>query len=161
MAAPPVVIRIAPDGIRLDNGWQTLFIFQNAPGLDIWEKTVQRPAAEGGDPIETDTMLNALYLTKSPQCLVGFDEGVVVAAYDPAAMSDIDDQINVSQSLTHGYPDGSAYAYWGYLRRAEYSPMEKGVQPEVTLTIVETDWDPINCVEAGPVYVDGTGSCHC
>ena len=161
MAAPTITVRVMPTGIRLDNGFQSLFIFASAPGINLFEKTVQRPAVDNGDPIETDTMLNTTYVTKAPQCLNDHDDGVVVAAYDPGAADDIDSQVGVPQSLTYAYPDGSAYAHWGYVRRAEYSPLEKGVQPEVTLTVVQTNWDPYNCVEAGPVYTDGTGSCHC
>lgn len=161
MANPSITARVIPDGMRLDNGYQSLVVFASNPTLDIWEKTVQPPAYEGGDPIETDTMLNVRWITQAPQCLIAMDEAVVVAAYDPQVLDQLDDLINDNQSITYLYPDGSAYAHWGYLRRAEFSPLEKGVQPEVTLTIVTTNWDPVNCVEAGPVFLNGTGSCNC
>lgn len=161
MAAPTATARVLPTAIRLDDGFQSVVTFSENPSLAIYEKSVQPPAMDGGDPIQTSTMLNSAYETKKPQCLVGHDDGSVVAAYDPAVLSDIQDMINVEQAITYTYPDGSQYIHWGYIRRAEPSPLVKGEQPEITLTIVVTNWDPIHCVEAGPVFVDGTGSCHC
>lgn len=161
MAAPPLTARVLPDGVSLGNGFGSMVVFQLAPSLDIFEKSVQPPAMDGGDKIDTTTHLNSVYESSKPQCLVSHDDAVVIAAYDPAVLSTIEDMINEEQSISFLYPDGSAYVVWGYLKRAEPSPLVKGVQPEITLTIVVTDWDPTLCVEAGPVFVDGTGSCVC
>lgn len=159
MAAPVLAVRAIPLAIRLDSGYQSLVVFRGLENLAIFEKTVQPPSANGGDPIQTTTMLNSFSETKAPQRLVGDDDSVVVAAYDPAVLQTLRNIINVPDSITWAYPDGSAEVYWGYLKSAVKSPLQKDQQPEMTLTIVITNWDPINCVEAGPAYVNGTGSC--
>lgn len=159
MAAPTVASRILPTAIRLDDGYQALIVFASIPDLPIFEKTVQPGAFEGGDPIMTSTMLNSVWETKAPQRLKSIDDIIVVAAYDPGEIDELNSLINLPDSVTVAWPDGSAQAQWAYLRRAEFSPLTKGEQPEVTLTIVVTNWDPIECVEAGPVFIDGTGSC--
>lgn len=161
MAAPPLTVRVQPGGIRLDNGYQSVVGFSLAPNLAIFEKSIQPPAMDGGDPIPTSTMMNTIYETKAPQCLVDFDDAVIVAAYDPDVLSDLFNMLNTPQASSFAYPDGSYYTVWGYIRRVEPSPLVKGEQPELTLTWVTTNWDPVNCVEAGPVFVDGTGSCVC
>lgn len=159
MAAPQLAVRAIPLAIRLDVGYQSLVVFNSIPNLAIFEKTVQPPSVNGGDPIQTSTMLNEFCETKAPQRLVGDDDGIVVAAYDPAVLSTLRQITNVPDSVTFAYPDGSAEVYWAYLKSAVKSPMQKDQQPEMTLTIVVTNWDPVNCVEACPVYVAGTGSC--
>lgn len=159
MAAPVLAVRAIPLAIRLDSGYQSLVVFRAIENLAIFEKTVQPPSPNGGDAIMTTTMLNQFSETKAPQRLVGDDDAIVVAAYDPAVMSTLRQMTNVPDSITFAYPDGSAEVYWGYLQKVAKSPLQKDQQPEMTLTIVITNWDPINCVEAGPVFVNGTGSC--
>lgn len=159
MAAPTIGVRVFPTAIRLDDGYQSLIAFSLDTDLAVYEKTVQPGALEGGDPIVTTTQLNVEYETKAPQRLKGIDDIVAVCGYDPAVASDLNDMINVPQTVTVLWPDGSAQAQFAYLRRAEFSALTKGTQPEVTLTVVVTNWDPVHCVEAGPVFQDGTGSC--
>lgn len=159
MAAPTLTARVIPVAIRLDCGYQSVIAFSNAPSLDIFEKTVQPPELDGGDPIKTSTMLNVEYETQAPQRLKGFGDSVVVAAYDPTVFTLLESLINIPDSVTWAYPEGSAEVYWAYLRKVQKSPLQKDQQPEMTLTISITNWDPYHCVEAGPVYVVGTGSC--
>jgi hypothetical protein len=159
MANPSISFRVIPIAVRLDVGYQAVIAWHSVTNLAVFEKTLQPPALDGGDPIMTTTQLNENYESKAPQRLRGHGDGVVVAAYDPHVFSTLEGLINVPDSITWGWPDGSAVAYWSYLRKVEFTAMEKGSQPEMTLTIVVTDWDPINCVTAGPVYLQGTGSC--
>lgn len=159
MAAPPITNRIIPTAVRLDVGYQTVIAFASAPGLAIWEKTVQPPAMDGGDAIDTTTQLNCAYDTMAPQRLQKFDDIVVVAGYSTHAIPILNGLINFPDSVTIAYPDGSAWAFWAYLKKAESSALEKGQFPDITLTITITNWDPIHCVEAGPTFQQGTGSC--
>lgn len=159
MAAPAISARALPIAIRLDDGFQSVIVASTNPALEIFEKTVQPGAFEGGDPIMTTTMLNQTCETKSPQRLKGVDDIVVVAAYDPAYLEDFWDMINVPDAYTTAWPDGSAQAQWAYMRRFEPSPLTKGEQPEATITFVVTNWDPYACEEACPVWQSGTGSC--
>lgn len=161
-AAPQFAARILPAAIRLDDGHNAAIVFHSRPDLSIFEKSVQPGAFEGGDPIMTSTHFNDEWETKSPQRLKSIDDIVVVAGYDPGQLDApgmIRDLINNPDAVTVAWPEGSAQTQWAYLRRAEFSPLVKGEMPEVTLTIVVTNWDPFNCVEEGPVWVDGTGSC--
>lgn len=160
MAAPTLNARGAVVGTRLDNGWQALLAIGTNLTIEIYEKQITPPAIDGGDPIMTDTMQNSVYVTKAPQCLQEWDDITVVCAYDPAVLSELQTLINFIDSYTIHYPDGTTLTLWAYLRRVESSPLQKGVQPELTLTIIITNWDPINCVEAGPVLVAGSGSCN-
>lgn len=160
MAAPIFATRALPLAVRLDCGYQSLVVWKSKENLAIFEKTVQPPSPNGGDAIRTSTMLNSTYETKAPQRLIGHDDAAVVAAYDPHVLSVLNSTLlNVQDSISFIYPDGSAEVYWGYLQHAAKSPLQKDQQPEMTLTIVITNWDPVNCVEAGPVFVSGTGSC--
>lgn len=160
MAAPTATARGPVGGTRLDNGYQALFSISSNITIEIYEKTITPPAIDGGDPIMTDTMLNEVYITKAPQCLQEWDDVTVVAAYDPAVLSELQAVLNVIQAMTIYYPDGTALTFWGFVRRIESSPLQKNTQPEITLTVVIANWDPNNCVEAGPVLVPGTGSCN-
>lgn len=159
MALPVLSVRAIPLAVRLDCGYQSVIVFKGRENLAIFEKTVQPPSPDGGDKIKTSTMLNVNYETSAPQRLLGFDDAVVVAAYDPHVMSILDTLVNLQDSITFAYPEGSAEVYWGYLQKVAKSPLQKDQQPEMTLTIVITNWDPVNCVEAGPIFVNGTGSC--
>jgi hypothetical protein len=159
MAAPPLAARIIPIANRLDVGYQSVLVFHAFAALAIFEKTVQPPGGDGGAPIMTTTMLNLAYETKAPQRLRGYSDGVVVAAYDPKVVAVLDELINLPTSITFGWPDGTAAAFWAYLQKYEFSALEKDKQPDVTLTVTVTNWDPVNCVEAGPVHYNGTGSC--
>lgn len=158
MAAPVPSTRVAPTGFRLDDGFVAKLIFETDEGLDIWEKDVGIPGIDGGDPIETTTQHNVFYRTFAPRQLDTLTSFQVVAAYDPCVYADLLTKVNVNQTITILFPDTSTLAFYGYLRSVEFSPMVEGEQPEVTLTIQPTNFDPANCVEAGPV-VDCNGTC--
>ncbi len=159
MAAPPVIVRIIPIAARLDDGFQSVIAFQRDPAIAVYEKTVQPPDMDGGDAIVTTTMLNCIYETMGPQRLIKFGDIVIVAAYATVAIPDLRAMINVPQAITIAYPDSAAWSFWAYLRKVESAALTKGTQPEMTLTITITNWDPVNCVEASPSFQYGTGSC--
>ena len=160
MAAPAPIPRIAPDGFRLDDGYQTLITFGVLPGLDIWEKEAQPPGIDGGDPIDTTTMHNDSYRTNAARKLKSLTEHTIVAAYDPCAYVDLLTMVNVVDEITVFFPDNSTLSYWGFIRSVEFSPLVEGEQPEMTITVVPTNYDACNCVEAGPV-IDCNGTCTC
>ncbi len=159
MAAPPLTARGAVAGTRLDNGFGILLAFASNPTIEVYEKSVTPPAIDGGEPIDTTTNHNVASMSKAPQCLDEWGDVTVVAAYDPAVLPELQVMTNLPQGITVHYPDATSLSFWGYLRRTEHSALVKGQQPELTLTVVVTNWDPVNCVEAIPVLVAGTGSC--
>lgn len=158
MAAPSPIVRVAPSGFRLDEGYQALITVGTLPGIDLWEKDVGVPGIDGGDPIDTTTQHNSIYNTKSPRVLKELTPFTVVCAYDPCVFTDILGLVNGNDSITITFPDTTTLAFWGYIRSAEFAPMVIGEQPEVTITIVPTNYDPNNCVEAGPA-IDCNGTC--
>jgi hypothetical protein len=82
----------------------------------------------------------------------------LTAAYDPNVYNQIDDQLNVNQTITVTYPDGSTLAFYGWLRRFEPADNEEGTQPEATITIEPSNTDPADFTEEGPVLTEVAGT---
>jgi len=159
MAAPTPQVRGAVTGVMLQDGFQTLLACSLGLTLAVSEKSVQIGAIDGGDPIVTTTMLNILYETKAAQCLQMWEDWVVIAAYDPHALTLLQSMINTPQTITVILPDDTSLTAYAYLKRNEFAPLVKGTMPEVTMTWVITNYDPVHCIEAGPVLTLGAGSC--
>jgi hypothetical protein len=148
-----------PIGIKLHDGYQILIAFANNPAIGLWEKSVKPPGLDGGEKIDQTTMHNTVWMTASPQYLIGLTDGTSKVAYDPGAWDDIFEQVNANQSITVHFPDGSALAFFGYLKSFEPDDLVRGTQPEATITVVVTNVDPTTCAESGPIMVPGNGSC--
>lgn len=159
MAAPTPQVRGAITAVLLQDGFQTLLASSLGLTISISEKSVQIGAIDGGDAIVTTTMLNVLYETKAPQCLQMWEDWVVIAAYDPHAYTLLQSMLNQPQTITAILPDDTSLTAYAYLKRVESAPLVKGTMPEVTMTWVITNFDPVHCVEAGPVLTLGAGSC--
>lgn len=160
MAAPATTTRIDPTdfGRKLADGYSTKIAFSVNPKIEFWEKTVGAPGTDGGDAIDTTTMFNSTWRTMAARSLKTLKEFTVTAAYDPEVMEQINAIINVEGSVTINYPDGSTYDFFGYLRDTDPDQLEEGTQPEMTLTIQPTNYDPVNCVEAAPVMTEVSGT---
>lgn len=160
MAAPDPVARQDPsdNGIKLADGFPTKVALTSDPIIEFWEKTVQPPGIDGGDPIETSTMFNTTWRTMSPRQLKTLTDISIVAAYDPDVYDQIDARLNVETTITVTFPDSSTLAFFGYLRLFEPQDMEEGSQPEANITITPTNWDHINNVEAGFALVETAGT---
>ncbi|MCK9571407.1 hypothetical protein M0R72_20835 [Candidatus Pacearchaeota archaeon] len=158
MAVPSTTARTTPVGIKLDDGFSTKITPAADADVSFWEKTVQPPGDDGGDPISTTTMHNTTYRTKAARQLIDSTDCVVVGAYDPAVKTQIKSLINVETSWTITYPDGSTEDFFGFLRTAEFSALAEGEQPEGTFTITVTNWDPVNNVEQGSVITEVAGT---
>lgn len=147
-----------PAGITLKDGYQTLITIAADPDISFWEKTVQPPGLDGGDPIDTTTMHNSTWRTLSPRALITLTECTLTVAYDPDAYNQIQDVLNTETTFTVTFPDGSTLAFFGFLRLFEPQSAEEGAQPEANITIQPTNYDPVNKVEAGPVLFDVEGT---
>jgi len=161
MTAPSDTVRSAPSGIPLQDGYPTKIAFKTDPDICFWEKTVTPPAVDGGDPIDLTTMHNSAWVTRGPQSLLDLGEFQVTALYDPNLydLAAITAQlVNVNTEITIHFPDGSTLAFWGYLRSIEPGSHERGTAPEVTLTIVPTNYDDANDEESGPVLTEVAGT---
>lgn len=158
MAAPATIPRLAPVGFRLDNGHSTTIAFGLDTNIEFWEVETEAPAINGGDPIDTTTMHNATWRTKAPRTLKDLEPFTVVVAYDPNIYNSILVLINETEEVTIHFPDTSSLDFFGYIQSFDPDPLVEGEQPRATVTIVPTNYDPFNCVEAAPVLTS-EGTC--
>jgi hypothetical protein len=158
MAAPTPGTRTDPVGIKIDDGFSTLISFAADPDVSFWEKTVTPPGIDGGDAIETETMHNDVWRTRVSRSLKTLTDAETTVAYDPAVFTQIVALCNVETTITIHFSDGSTYCFYGYLRTFEPGEISEGEQPEATVTITPTNYDPVNHVEAGPVLTSVAGT---
>jgi hypothetical protein len=150
---PPVPTpRTAPIGKKLDDGYRTLITFATVPGLALWEKTAKPPGLAGGEAVDTTTFWNAVFRTKAPRALKDGTACTFTAAYDPALTVSLLNLINVKTTITVGFPNNGALAFFGYLQSFEPGDLAEGTQPEATCTIMPTNQDPVDGTEQGWVY---------
>ncbi len=158
MAAPQTTARAAPAGARLPDGYQTLYAFERAPTLSVWEKSVKPPGIDGGDAIDITTMHNLDFRTMAARALKTLTQSTFKGAYDPNAINQLMELINASGSITVHYPDGSTLSFFGFLKSVEFDDLVEGTMPEGTFTVVPTNYDPVNHVEAAPVLTSVSGT---
>jgi len=158
MAAPTPTARVTPSGIMLRRGWKTLITFALDTDISIWEKSVQGAGQTIGDKIDITTMWNNDYKTSAPPALIEGTECKVTFAYDPACKSQIEAILGVPTTITERSPDGSTYCYYGYLQDVEWGENQIDEFPEGTMTVVQTNSDHVNNVEAGPVLTSVAGT---
>ncbi len=159
MAAPATTVRIAPAGIKLDEGFSTKIAFARAPSVSLWEKTVQPPGIDGGESVETTTMHNTAWRTMNARVLKTLTPMTFKAAYDPNVYNTIlNDLVNRNGSITVRFSDGSTLDFYGYLQKFEPAEIQEGAQPEANCTIVPTNYDPAGKVEASPVLTSIAGT---
>ena len=152
MTAPAPTARIEPTGFPLQKGFRTKISFASDPNVTFWEKTVTPPGMEGGDKVDTSNQFNATFRTAAPQGLIELTDSGTKVAYDPSVMDEIQALINVRDTVTISYPDNDTYAFFGYLKSFIPDEMTEDTQPEATVEIVSTNWDPVAETEEGPVY---------
>ena len=155
---PTLSTRGTPAGIKMDNGHSTKLSCARSQTLSFWEVTVKPPSMIGGDPIPTTTMHNVTYRSKAPQALIDSGNCVVTAAYDPNVYDQLLQYLNVEDSWTIRFPDGSTYTFFGWLREFEPDPLEEGTRPTATITIEVSNQNPTSGAEDGPVLVNVSGT---
>lgn len=158
MSAPVATARGTPSGIKLKDGYSTKITFSSAPSISLWEKTVTPPGVDGGDAIDQTTMHNVTWRTSAPRSLKTLTEGQMTCAYDPGVITTIVAQINVEQTITVTFPDGSTEAFYGWLRTFEPQEVSEGNQPEANCAFTPSNFDPVAHVEAGPTVVSVAGT---
>lgn len=158
MAAPVPVVRVAPNGLRLRDGFRSLIAFARFPNLAIWEIDVGSPGVDGGEPVDTNTQHNVTWRTmafRQLKTLTAFD---VTYAYDPVVYNTFVNMINVEDTITRLFSDGSTLSFFGGLLRITKDPAVEGTMPTGTMTVQPTNWDFANDVEAGPLVVEVAGT---
>lgn len=158
MASPPVTVRTIPTGVRVPDGFKTTIAFQLNTGVQFWEETVKPPGLDGGELIPTTTMLNIAYRTFAPKSLKTSQPITGKAMYDPNVIPELAAMLNFNQGVTVHLPTNATYSVWAALIKVDFEENEEGKPPMLTYTIGITNWDPVNQVEAGPLYTPAAGT---
>jgi|SRR6185503_17184699 len=158
MSAPVATPRGAPSGIKLKEGHAIKHTFGRNATIELWEKGVKPPSVDGGEPVDQTTQHNVTYETMAPRTLIKNGPVTFKCAYDPSIYTTIMNHVNVEDTCTETFPDGSTLAYFGFLQKFEPDDVEIGKQPEATVTIIVTNWDYVGKVEAGPVMTSVAGT---
>lgn len=159
--APPTRVELgAPTGIKLEDGFSSRYAFNANENVSFWEKEVTPPGLDLGDAIGTSTMQNLQYRTKAKRQLIDVTDGSITVAYNPLAFSEIVTMMSAADgdAITIWWPDLSNLTFFGFLKSFEPQGLTEGGHPESSVVIVVTNWDPVNDIEAGPVYEDVSGT---
>src|SRR5688572_4618535 len=101
---------------RLKEGHSTRLAFALAPALKMYETEVTPPPLDAGGPIDTTTMLNEVWRTKSPKALIDTGECVATVSYDPAVYGEVESTVLRTNGLiTITFPDTSTLVFWGWI----------------------------------------------
>ncbi len=161
MSAPTPSTRGTPAGFKYPDGWVSKISFERNPTIGFWEIGVQPGAIDGGEPIKITTMHNTARHTKAAPGLIEDGDLELEAAYDPAYISNtagIEQLINKNGSITQQWPDGTTKTFFGWLRSFAPQKLEAGKFPTASVKIVQSNYDPVARVEAGPVWANVTGT---
>lgn len=155
---PPVIARVLPTGYKLPEGFKSTIAFSLKPGLNIWEVDVPVPGAEA-TVINTTTQLNTKWDTKWLSALVDSGEVSGNGGWDP---SFYDDYIFLTGaqagSVTIHAPTNTTHNFWGGLKSFVPQPLRPKQFPLINFTLVNTNYDPVNRVEAGLFTVPSPGT---
>ena len=138
---------------RIDDGHPTTITFSALPSGEValyWEKEVTPPGLSGGGPNPTTTMRNVTWRTSAPKKLITMSAGSFVASYDPEVLDQMLSMLNVNNLITVTYPDGSTYAFWGWLDEFTPNACVEGEQPTANVTIQPSNQND-SLVETAPV----------
>lgn len=136
---------------RLDDGHSTRVSFASDPTVLFYEKTVTPPGIDGGGAIDTTTMLNTTYRTKSPKALIDVSDSSMTVAYDPECYPEILALVNVNNLITVTFPDGDTVAFYGWLDKFTPGENTEGEQPTADIEIVASNVNASG-VETGPAW---------
>ncbi len=158
MAAPTPTARGTPAGLKLRDGFSSKITFAAVPTVSFWEKSVSPPGIDGGPKIDQTTMFNTMRTTAAAQSLYEVTDGSMKVAYDPNVYNTIiNTLINYHTTITQTWRDGSTLADFGYLQSFKPDALERGKQPEATVTFVFIGQDSSG-TEYAPVITSVSGT---
>ena len=161
MAAPSVVTPGTPSGFKLTEGFHFRIAFAKANTVGLWAKRVKPFGLTNGDKIDITDQENTLYRTAVARALIDLTDGTLSCAYNVASLSTIRGQLmgrGNEGAITAVVQDGSTVTVFGYVSDFEPQETGDGEQPMANVTIKVTNWDPVNKVEAGPVFSEVAGT---
>jgi hypothetical protein len=124
----------------------------------MWEISVKPPGVDGGDPIDFNSMHNVAWRLQRARRLKTLMPISFKFGYNPNFYDDLIAQVNAETSVTVTFPQHMAVAAYGWLQKAEFDDLEEGKPATGTGTVVFSNWDPVNNVEAGPVTTEAAGT---
>lgn len=158
MGMPAVTEKQVSNDEMLENGYQSLFVFEDDPDVAIFDVDVQSPDLKGGEPIDITTMLRSVKRAKAPRALSEDGDITVNFGIASGTRDQLEALINRKQSVTEWYPDGSAYSWHGFAYDVTFKPRAEGEFPMGTLKICITNVDPDDGSESSYVYTPPTGT---
>ena len=155
---PTLTARQKPSGCPMPDGYQTLVTLGvGEANLNVWERQVKPNAFDGGDPIDTTTMHNDIWRTYHPRSLKKVDSLTLTCGFQGSAINTLNGLVNSTQSITVQFPDGTAFAFYGWIQKMEFAELKEGEFPEVTITVFASNTDNA-CYEEGPAFGTEHGS---
>jgi len=146
---------------RIDDGHPTFYEFgasSNVFGTLLWEKSVQPPGIQAGGETDITTMRNVVWRTRAPKHLKTLSNSSITVAYDTSAYTALLAMIGVEQEITVCFPDGSTYAFYGWLDEFTPNEMTEDEQPTAACTIIPSNVNPATRQEAPPRYGAPSGA---
>jgi hypothetical protein len=105
-------------------------------GIVFYEKSVQIPGSEGGDPINITTNDNTAKHSFAPPALTEDTQAQAVVTYDSTDELAAKAAVDQSDDIQVTYPDGSTAAtFSGWLRSFIPDNAEGGAQPTATIIV--------------------------
>jgi hypothetical protein len=140
-----------PGGTKMPDGYQSLIVCNTDPTISFYEKSIKPPGYDGGEMIDTTTMLNLVLRTFSTRKLITLTPIGGSAGYDPIVYTDIRSVLNLVLSWTIWFPNNGALVIWAGLNKFEPQELQEGTFPEAQFTLSPTGADN-NDVECEPQY---------
>jgi hypothetical protein len=135
-----------------------LITFARAPAIKLWEVSVKPIGFDGGEKIKLSNMHNTSLHTFAPRKLKMLTDATMKVFYDPAALVTLLDTIlNMKDTITERYSDGSTYAYFGVMNKFERDEHQEGEVPTATVSFFATNRDSSG-VEQVPVLTEVIGT---
>ena len=134
----------------LTDGFATLISLAVAPSVHFREIDVTPPEVQAG-AIDQTTMRNTAWKTTAPKTLKTLGDVSLTVAYDPVVLNDIETAIGQNNLITLTHPDGSTWAFWGWLDSFKPSSNKEGARPEASVTLKSSNTNASG-VEVAPVY---------
>jgi hypothetical protein len=160
MPAPSPLARTPPTAYRLPDGFKSTITFSLNASISLYEVELDDGGVTAGEMIKISTMFNSRWHTKAFRQLVDQGESTFMCGWDPKVYTSILAILGINQTVTHTFPEGSTYCYYGGLKEFKRGKLKEGEFPMATCTVAATNVDPTSVTEAeyGPVFTAGSGT---
>lgn len=145
VAPVPTPPQLPVGGSYLVDGYQTLVTIASDINIYLW------PTLEGGlkpggldteGPIKIGTMHAKRMRIMAAKKLLTQQPTTMTCFYDPAVLTQILLSLGSQTTITITFPDGSTWAFFGYLNKFEPSDNKEGTAPTASCEIAAISRDP-------------------